>query len=202
MTTLTMKIIEIVADLWKHRNEALHKRDSIVRQRDHDKLNKAIDECMRKLPQSLRVFTAAEQRFFRRTKITQLKQCKLRQKQQWIDAAQSIINSFRENLHTNPQARVMRRAMNLIQTEQTQNKQHEYNNQNSTNMENEQANGDRNDNIENAVNRNDNNAAQDNTDSNDDKDNTSKDSNDKPRINELHDLQIKEDKNDKNEPNG
>ena len=56
----------------KHRNEALHKRDNVVRQKDHDKLNDKIQNCMRQLPRSLRVFTPAEQRFFRRTKITQL----------------------------------------------------------------------------------------------------------------------------------
>ena len=68
---LMLKIIDIVVDLWKHRNEALHKRDNVVRQKDLERLNNDIKECMRQLPRSLRVFTAAEQRFFRRTKITQ-----------------------------------------------------------------------------------------------------------------------------------
>ena len=66
-------MIDIVADLWKHRDEALHKRDNAVRQKDHDRLNKDIENCMRQLPRSLRVFMAAEQRFFQRTKIKQTK---------------------------------------------------------------------------------------------------------------------------------
>ena len=93
--------------MWKHRNKALHKRDNVVRQRDHDRLNKDIQHCMRQFPRSLRVFTAAKQRFFRQTKVTQLTKYKIRQKQQWINTAQSIINGFRENLHSNPQARIM-----------------------------------------------------------------------------------------------
>ena len=48
--TLTAKMIDMIADLWKHRNEALHKRDNVVRQKDHDKLNDEIETCMRQLP--------------------------------------------------------------------------------------------------------------------------------------------------------
>ena len=73
---------------------------------------------MNQLPRSLRVLTAAEQRFFRRTKIKQLQNCKVLQKVQWIDTARSIITGFRENLYTNPQARIMWNTMNLTTEEQ------------------------------------------------------------------------------------
>ena len=77
---LTVKIIDIMADLWKHRDKTLHKRDNVVRQRDHNRLNNQIQH---------------------------LTKCKIRQKQQWINTAQSIINGFKKNLHSNPQARTM-----------------------------------------------------------------------------------------------
>ena len=199
--TLTAKIIDIVADLWKHRNEALHKRDNVVRQKDHDKLNNEIQNYMRQLPRSLRVFTPAEQKIFRRRKITQLTKCNIRQKQQWITTAQSIINGFRENLHTNPQARTMWRAMNLIQTEQTQiqHNQHENDDQGNQNIEDDQTN----DNERNK--RNNNNTGDNNTDDNDDNDDTdnkSTNSNENRMNTEAHDIKNKDDKNDENDPNG
>ena len=192
--------MDIVADLWKHRNKALHKRDNIVRQRDHDKLNTTINECMRQLPRSLRVFTAAEQRFFKRTNINQLKQCKLKRKQQSIDTAQSIIKSFRENLHNNPQARVMWRAMNRIQYDQTQQTQLDNTEQHHKNKVNNQTiETERDIDIENAVNINENDISHDTeehkaeTDSNDIE---------SKRQNEIQFLQNQEDKNDENVPNG
>ena len=60
MVTLAEKVIDIVSDLWKHRNDALHHRDNVVCQRDHDKLNREIQDCIDQLLRSLRVFSVAE----------------------------------------------------------------------------------------------------------------------------------------------
>ena len=117
--TLAEKVIDIVSDLWKHRNDALHNRDNFVQQRDHNKLNREIKESIDKLPRSLRVFSAAEEQFFKRTKVPQLKQCKILQKQQWIDTAQSILEGLQEKLDSNLQARAMVwEAMNLLPSAQ------------------------------------------------------------------------------------
>ena len=141
-------------------------------------------------------------RTFQQMKITQLTKCKIRQKQQWINTAQSIINRFRENLHSNPQARTMWRAMNLIQTEQTQTQhnQHENDNQGNQNIEDGQANdNERKNNLEHALNHNDNKTAHDNTDESEDTDNNSTNSNDNLRNTQLHDIKNKNDKNDEND---
>ena len=194
----------MVADLWKHRNEALHKRDNVVQKKDHDRLNDKIENCIRQLPGSLRVFKAAEQRFFRQTKIKQLKKCKIRQTQQWITTAQSIINGFRENLHTNPQARTMWKALNLLQINPTQpqENQHDNDDQFTQDTEDNQSNdNDTNDNMEYPANHNDNDTTHNNTEDNQYTENNNTDSNDKTRINELHDIKNTEDKNNKNEPN-
>ena len=178
-----------MTDLWKHRNKALHKRDNVVQQRDDDRLNNQIQHCMKQLLQSLRVFTAAEQRFFWRTNVTQLTKCEIRQKQQWINAVQSIIKRFKENLHSNPQARTMWRAMNLIQTEQTQTQhnQQENDNQGNQNIEDSKAsNNEKNNILEHDVNDNDDNTVYDTTDESEDTDSNSTNSNKTQQNTELH----------------
>ena len=199
------KIIDIVADLWKHRNEALHNRDNIVRQKDHNRLNNQIQTCMSQLPRSLRVFSAAEQRFFKRTNIARLKQCKIQQKQQWIDTTQSIINCFRENLHSNPQARTMWRAMNLILPTQNHNQgnQQEHTSQENQKIEGSQENNDGRDNSpEHKTTENENNNIHDYTDDSKDEDSNSTNSDKTQQRNDLYDQYNKNDKNDKNEPMG
>ena len=191
--TLTLKIIDIVSDLWKHRNDALHHRDNVVREKDHNRLNNEIQTCMKELPRSLRVFTPAEQRFFKRTKIEKLKQCKIKQKQQWITTARSIIKGFRENLHNNPQARTMWTALNLLETNQQQTQENQNDEDDQMIQDNDQHASD---------NREYTTQTSENTEENEYIRNRKKDSNNRKRSNDLHKIQNTKNKNEKNDPNG
>ena len=191
--TLTLKIIDIISDLWKHRNDALHQRDNVVRERDHDRLNKEIETCMKELPRSLRVFTPAEQRFFKRTKIQKLKQCKIKQKKQWIATARSIITGFKENLHKNPQARTMWTALNLWQKNRQQTTDTQNQTDEQTRQENEQYASDDLENTTQESEKQEKNLYI--------RKKTSERENSK-RNNDLHTIQNTKNKNDKNDPNG
>ena len=203
--TLTLKIIDLVEDLWKHRNDALHNRDNVVREKDHERLNNEIESCIRELPRNLRVLTLAEQRFFQRTKIQKLKQCKIKRKQQWITTAKSIITGFRENLHSNPQARTMWRALNLLpsqhrQTIDNQNTEEETRKQEHKNSQRSEQHTNKY--IEYTTQQGAESTKQNKTNEEENNRNRINDKTNRSKRHEIHEIQNTEDKNDMNDPNG
>ena len=73
VATLATKLIELTYNMWKHRNDILHNNDNVIRDQEHQTLNDHIEYIYTDLPRSLRFFSHAEQRFFRKSDKQNLK---------------------------------------------------------------------------------------------------------------------------------
>ena len=110
---LTLKLIDIIHDMWTHRNDILHNNDNTVRDLEHSELDDRIESIFNDLPPTLRMFSHAEQRFFRRTDKTKLKACRLHKKRNWIKKAATITRIYNERRRRNPQARQLYRFLGI-----------------------------------------------------------------------------------------
>ena len=120
---------------------------------------------------------------------------------QCLDTAQSIITGFRENLHTNPQARIMWRAMNLTQGEQTSQNENENKDDHRT-VNTQIIKEERNTQKTNTRTHEDNKRIHDKSDQSEQKDSKRKDKHNRQRTDQRHCTKTKKDKKDENEPNG
>ena len=57
------KLIEIVQDMWTHRNDTLHGKQNAIHDRLHDEIDELIEQTYKLIPSHLRVFSPSEQRF-------------------------------------------------------------------------------------------------------------------------------------------
>lgn len=95
---LTLLIQAMLHDLWKTRNDAIHKReDSHVNKHRHDELNSQIDSIYQNLPKSLRPFPQSDAAFFLYSR-DRVKHYRIKKKEQWLDDANRILNAFYDNL--------------------------------------------------------------------------------------------------------
>ena len=92
-TQLIGKLIDIIFNIWDHRNEVLHKKDNNIKEQKHEEMNRTIEQLFSDLP-NMRLFTQAEQRF-NNTTIQQIQEQNIHRKGQWIKKAQSIMNTFK-----------------------------------------------------------------------------------------------------------
>ena len=62
---LSTKLIEIVKNMWIHRNDVLHQKDNIVTVIDHKRINKQIQNIYEEPLTNGRLLTHSEDKFFR-----------------------------------------------------------------------------------------------------------------------------------------
>ena len=73
---LSIKLIEIVQDMWTHRNDTLHSKQNAIHDRLHDEIDDLIEQTYELIPSHLRVFSPAEQQFFNGATVEQIQQRK------------------------------------------------------------------------------------------------------------------------------
>jgi len=110
---LSVKLIAIVQDMWKHRNDILHGNSNTIHDRLQEEINDLIEQTYKLIPSHLRVFSPAEQRFFNGATVEQIQKRTLQRKKQWIKKTSSIIKSFRKREMQNPSVQTLYRAMGV-----------------------------------------------------------------------------------------
>ena len=120
---LAGRLIDIVFEMWNHRNETLHKKDNSITEQKHEELNKTIEQIYSDLP-NMRLFTHAEQRFFKYTTVRKVQEQTIHRKGQWIKKAQSILQTFKDNNQNGKfgAAHILLRAMDVQPTNRNSNR--------------------------------------------------------------------------------
>ena len=96
---LSGKLIDIIFEMWNHRNEVLHKEENNIKEKQHKDLNETIHAIWSDLP-NMRLLTETERRFFRHSTIQKVQHLNIHRKRQWIKRATSILDTFETN-HNN-----------------------------------------------------------------------------------------------------
>lgn len=129
---LAEKLINIIYDMWSHRNEVLHKADNIVTEKIHKELNSTIKTIFSQLP-NMRLLSEAERRFFKFSTSQKVQELQMHRKRQWIKKAESILTHLEAKQHDKSigNAHILLRAIGIHTNEykndtskrkQTQNK--------------------------------------------------------------------------------
>ena len=122
---LSIKLIEIVQDMWTHRNDILHGKKNAIQDQLHDKINALIEQTCNLIQSYLWLFSPAEQRFCNGATIEQIQQQSLQGKKQWIKKTSSIIKSFWKCKMNNPSTQMLYKAMGVITNPETSDVQYQ-----------------------------------------------------------------------------
>ena len=114
---LAEQLIDIVFNMWVHRNDTLHNQTNTITEQKHEEMNRTIETLYSDLP-PMRLLTHTEQRFFKHATIQQIQERTIHRKGQWIRKAQSILHTFEAS---NEQGRfgdtqILFRAMGITTT--------------------------------------------------------------------------------------
>ena len=90
---LSVKLTDLLFDMWNHQNEILHNQENNIVEQQHNDLNKSINQIYRDLP-NMRLLMAAERRFFKFVTRTEVQGRNIHRKKQWIQKSNSILNTF------------------------------------------------------------------------------------------------------------
>jgi hypothetical protein len=104
MIKLSILLQNMTHDMWKTRNEAIHKKeDSALNTQRHEELDQDIDTIFGDRPRHSKFLPPCDAAFFRRGK-ERIKRYRVRKKEIWVNDAKRIIEAYNDSLDATSEA--------------------------------------------------------------------------------------------------